>query len=138
MKNLIWKWSGSFDLLVHGLYIWYSKPMTRRVQKVAELLRQQLAEMIIGVIPEELGLITVTEVIVSADIKNATVYISCLEKTSQKEVLNKLKEKTPEFQHTLGKLLAMRYIPKLSFKVDRGLEQINRVEEILEKVKKDK
>lgn len=111
--------------------------MTRRVQKVAELLRQQLAEMIEGVIPEELGLVTVTEVMVSADIKNATIYISCLEKSSEKEILAKLKEETPDFQHTLGRRLKMRYIPKLSFKVDRGLESINRVEEILEKVKKD-
>ena len=112
--------------------------MMRRVQKVAELLRQQLAEMIEEVIPEELGLVTVTGVMVSADLKNATVYISCLEKSSEKEVLAKLKGETPEFHHTLGRTLEIRYTPKLSFKVDRGLEQINRVEEILGKVKKDK
>ena len=112
--------------------------MERRIQRVAELLKQQLSIMIKESLPEDLGIVTVTTVEVSGDIKNATVYVSCLEKTREREILKKLEEKIREFQHILGRNLKLRYTPKLTYKFDRSLEQINRVEEILEDLNKDK
>lgn len=105
--------------------------MTRRVQKVAELLKQQLAEMIKETLPEELGLVTVTEVEVSLDLKNALVFVSCLAKQNEEQVIKKLQEKTLEFQHILGRRLEMKYTPKIVYKIDNGIDKINRVEEIL-------
>src|SRR3990170_3243506 len=102
--------------------------MTRRVQKVAELLRQQLAIMVKETLPEDLGIVTVMDVQVSTDIKNAMVYISCLDEACQDEVFKRLTDKTKDFQHILGRQLQMRYTPKLTFKIDQGLEKINRVE----------
>lgn len=108
--------------------------MSRRIQKVAELLKQQLALMIIEVLPEELGIVTLTEIIVSKDIKNAQIFISCLESSSEAKVIKILVKKAKEFQHILGRKLQMRYTPKLEFKVDKGLGKVNRVEEILENI----
>lgn len=111
--------------------------MTRRVQKVAELLKQQLAIMVKETIEcgaDELGIVTVTDVQVSSDIKKATVFISCLDKTGEREVLKRLTAKTRDFQHFLGRKLEMKFTPKLEFKIDTGLEEINHVEEILNNI----
>lgn len=106
--------------------------MTRRVQKVAELLKQMLAGMIKANLAENYGMVTIIDVDLTADLKNAIIYISCLEKQYQDEVLRELNLRTKDFQHYLGRKLQMKYTPKLDFKLDRGLEKINRVEEILE------
>lgn len=110
--------------------------MSRRVEKVAKLLKQQMAIMVLETLPEEMGIVTVTDVEVSSDIKNATVFISCFDKTYEKDVKKRLEENSKEFQMILGRNLKMRYTPKLNFKIDQGLEKINRVEEILEEIEK--
>jgi ribosome-binding factor A len=121
--------------MAEAIKIWYSYLMVRRLERVAELLRQQLAIMIEETFPDEVGMVTVTDITLSSDIKNATVYISCFDKKSEVRVLEILNDKTKDFQRVLGRQLRMRYTPKLNFKFDKGLEKINRVEEILEGIK---
>jgi len=106
--------------------------MTRRVQKVGKLLKQILAGMIKANLTEDYGIVTIMDIDLTADLKNAVVYISCLEKQTENEVLKALEAKTKDFQHYLGQKLKMKYTPKLVFKLDRGQEKIDRVEEILE------
>ncbi len=105
---------------------------------MTKLLKQQLALMIKDVIPEEMGIVTITDVEVTADFKNATIFISCYEKKYEKAVFEKLNIETKNFQHILGRKLKMRYTPKLEFKVDIGIEKINRLDEILEDINKKK
>jgi ribosome-binding factor A len=109
--------------------------MTRRVAKVAELLKQLLAGMIKANLAEDYGMVTIIDVDLTADLKNAVIYISCLEKQYQDEVLKQLAAKTKDFQHYLGRKLEMKYTPRLEFRLDRGLEKVNRVQEILENLK---
>ena len=106
--------------------------MSRRIQKVAELLRELLALMVKEALPEELGLVTVIDVEVTADLKNAVVYISCFEKQYQDRVLRILTENVKNFQHILGRKLQIKYTPRLEFKIYAGLEKINRIEAIIE------
>ena len=105
---------------------------TRRVQKVSELLIQQVSELIRERISDEFGMITVTAVNVTDDLREARVFFSCLDESKQKEVLSALEAKTKEFQHILGRRLSMKFTPKLSFRIDEGLEKVNRIEELLE------
>jgi len=105
---------------------------TRRVQKVSELLIQQLSELIRESISDEFGMITVTAVNVTDDLREAQVFFSCLDESKQKEALSALEAKKNEFQRVLGRRLSMKFTPKLSFKIDEGLEKVNRIEELLE------
>ncbi|MBM2820591.1 MAG: ribosome-binding factor ribosome-binding factor [Candidatus Berkelbacteria bacterium] len=110
--------------------------MARRIQKVSELIKQQLAELIIQTLPENLGLVTLIDVHVTSDLKNAWIYVSCFDKSSEKETLKILSDHSKEFQHILGRKLEMRYTPKLEFMFDDSLEKINRVENILKEINK--
>lgn len=109
--------------------------MSRRLERVRELVKQEVAKRIIEVLPENLGVVTLQDAEVSEDIKNAEIYVSCLNRESEKEVLRILSDHAKEFQHELGKTLEMRYTPRLEFKIDHGLDKINRIEEILKDIK---
>ncbi len=104
------------------------------MEKVAELVRRQLCELFQETVPEELGLVTIMDVIVAADLKNAVVYISVTDKDKETRVLELLDGLKPEFQRALGKNMDMRFTPRLNFKIDDSTAEINHVEEILEKI----
>jgi len=108
-----------------------------RIQKVEELLRAQLSILIRQNLPEEFGIITVTNVAVTADLKQAQVHIVLVDKDQEKKVLTYLSQKTPIFQHTLGRTLSLRYTPRLNFNIDRSESKANRVEELLKEIDRD-
>lgn len=110
--------------------------MSRRIEKVSELLKQQLSIMVSRQFLNEYGIITISEVYISKDLKEARVYISCFDKKSEKIVLKKLQSWSVSFQNELMQKIVMKFIPKLSFKIDQSFESVNRVEEVLTNLKR--
>lgn len=108
--------------------------MSIRVQKVEELLREQVSVLIRDNLAEELGIVTVTDVTITSDLKQATVFIALVNKEAEKRVLKALIDKTPAFQHHLGRILKMRSTPRLTFKIDQSETKVDRVEALLEEV----
>ena len=108
--------------------------MTRRTAKVEELLREEISKLIQAKIPENLGIISVSRVLVTPDLKTAKIYVSAIFIDKEKEILASLKAKVSEFQGLIGKKVKLRYTPRISFEVDHSSDEIGRVEEILEKI----
>lgn len=108
--------------------------MSRRAEKVAELVKRLVSELIQEAISEEMGMITVMDVQISDDLRNAIIYICVAEKDNEAKVLEILEEKTSEFQRFLGKKLEIRFAPKLTFKIDKSLTEINHIEELLKEI----
>lgn len=104
--------------------------MSNRINKVNQLLLEELAKLI----REELGekLVTVLAVDTSADLKNAKVWISVFGQ-NEEEILKELEDKTVFFQSFLGKKLFIKNIPKLSFFVDKSSQRIAKIEQLLKK-----
>lgn len=111
--------------------------MNKRVQQVSKLLQREISDLIKENAPEELGMITVMEVFITDDLKDAKVYVSCLEKDKEKQILSFLAHKTLDWQYQLGRRLRLRYTPKISFQIDQSVEKINRIDELLAKVQKE-
>lgn len=109
--------------------------MNIRIRQVEELIREQIAFLIQAEIPEEMGMVTVTDTEVTADLKQAKVFITLVEKKHEQEVLQVLNKKSSFFQSMLGEKLAMRYTPRLSFLIDNSEGKINRIEELLGEIK---
>ena len=104
-----------------------SKP--DRMPRINELLKEELAQL---VQKETQGkFVTIISIETAKDLKNATVWISTLDK-NPKEIIEHLNDSTHEFQHELGQKLDLRYIPKLYFKIDKSGEHAQRIDEILE------
>ena len=91
------------------------KKNTNRMQKVEEEFKREIGK----IIDQELkntnitGLISVTKVKISSDLKNARVYISLLNCKSKKNTLEGLKNATGFIRTELAKRINLRYTPSL-------------------------
>lgn len=109
----------------------------RRMQRVDELLRQEIARLIaIEVKDPRVGFVTVVDARVSADLRHARVYVSVLGDEEEKlETLDALQRAGGFLRRRLGRLLDMKYQPELRFELDRGVERAARLEEILDRIR---
>jgi ribosome-binding factor A len=110
---------------------------SRRQHKIARVIRESVSKTILSGLndPRINGLISVTEVDVSPDMKNATVYLSImtLENRGQQRVFEAVCHATGHIQHQLGNELTGKCCPQLQFKQDekvkKTLETLRLIEE---------
>ena len=94
------------------------------------LLRETFYDQII-----ENNIITVTEVNVSPDLKNARVYIMPLGGENKSDGLVSLNRVNGRIKKLISKNINLRQIPKLQFKIDETFEYARNIENILQKIK---
>ena len=75
--------------------------------------------------------VTVTEVRISPDLKNATAYIMPLGGEQADEVLEALTRARPFVRKRLGRALHLRHIPKVDFQMDATFDQASKIETLL-------
>jgi ribosome-binding factor A len=112
----------------------------RRIDRIEEQLRIELSEIIEREIHDpRIGLVTVTHVKVSPDLRHARVFITVLGDADQrKKSLEGLRSAASYARHSLSKRLHhLRRIPELTFDYDEGLEKGMRIDELLEQIKHD-
>ena len=120
-----------------------SKAPTQRQLRVGEEIRHILAHSLSlrhsGDNLLDRSSITVTEVRVSPDLKNATVFIVPLGGQHFAEILASLKEMSWFFRKEVAQKLTTRVAPRLVFKADLSFDEAQRIESLLKsvKVKKD-
>lgn len=111
--------------------------MSRRSDKVGDVLRQEISTIILRRVHDpRVRFATVTSVDVSPDLRQATVKVSILgEGAARGECLEALRHATGFVRSQLARnLRTMRIIPDLSFELDRGAEYSQRIEELLEEL----
>lgn len=81
--------------------------------------------------------ITVSEVRVSPDLKNATAYVSAFGRDIE-EILPALNTEAQTFQREIAHKLKLRFTPRIRFVEDESFEKAHRIEEILHDLKKEK
>ena len=100
---------------------------SRRQQKVARVIRESVSKTILLGLsdPRVKGLVSVTEVDVSPDMKNATVYLSILtpENRGQDTIFEALCHASAHFQHQLSGELTGKCCPQLQFKQDQKVKK---------------
>ena len=80
--------------------------------------------------------ITITEVNVSPDLKNAKVYVMPLGGENKLNVLNSLNKATGRIKKIISNNISLRQTPKLIFKIDETFEYAKKINDILDKIKK--
>jgi len=120
-----------------------SKGPSQRQQRVAELIRHTLAEIITrGEIhsPELFRFMpSFNEVRMSPDLRLATIYVSSLGRKADTELLDVLKKHQKEIRHLVARRVNLRYAPDLRFRLDDTLDEVQKIEALLhsEKVRRD-
>jgi ribosome-binding factor A len=109
---------------------------TLRIERVRELLKRELGEIIRREIPVgDAGLITVNDVNVSADLHSATVYIGILGSAEQqKKALTELNRHRGHIQGLIGKAVILKYTPHLRFLVDESGPAASKVLKIIDEL----
>ena len=80
--------------------------------------------------------ITITEVNVSPDLKNAKIYVMPLGGKNKLNVLNSLNKVSGRFKKIISSNIGLRQTPKLVFKIDETFEYAKKINDILDKIKK--
>jgi ribosome-binding factor A len=109
---------------------------TQRQLRVGEEVRHALAEVLMrGDVPWPKGFnpsaVTVTEVKISPDLKNATVFVMPLGGEKLVETVKAMNEGVGFFRFSVGKAVPLRHVPKLRFVADESFEAAHRIEKIL-------
>src|SRR5215213_1236423 len=108
---------------------------SQRQLRVGEELRHTLAQLLR---PGELrdpalrdANITVTEVRVSPDLKNATAYVMPLAGAKADEIMTGLKRSAPYLKAMLARTVELRQAPNISFAYDTAFDSAARIAELL-------
>jgi len=111
------------------------KEPSQRPLRVGEALRHALSEILMrgDVRDPELreASITVTEVRVSPDLRNATVYVMPLGGTNAADMLQALRRAAPYLRRRVAQAVRLRFAPRLTFEVDTSFEHAAHIETLL-------
>ena len=96
----------------------------KRIGRINEEIQRELASLIPNVKdPRVSGLISVTAVDTTPDLRYAKIYISVLDKSDCAQVLKGLKSASGYLRRELGHALQLRYTPELTFVRDDSIDQ---------------
>ena len=104
--------------------------------RVAKLIKEELATLIQEKFPlKQYGLVTLTNVDVSPDLKNSTIYFTSLNnKKANSEITIELNQNAGHFRYEVSKILTSKTVPSLCFKYDQSMERVQRLNTIFELV----
>ena len=110
-----------------------------RVEKIQELIKQETSEIIMRELKDpRIGFVTVTEVDVSSDLRNAKLYVSILGSDKQIEDTWKgLNSSLGFIRRELAHRIRLKFIPDIKFLMDTSLEYSAHIQELLIKVQKE-
>ena len=111
---------------------------SHRMLRVRELLKREIGEILRRELPvDQAGLVTVNDVDLSGDLRNAKVYIGILGSPEQQRTgLGLLQQNRARIQGLMAKAVFLKYIPRLQFVIDDSVVRGNRVLAIIEDLEK--
>ncbi len=112
----------------------------KRSDRVSDEVRLAISEVLlknISIIKD--GLITITKVDMSKDLRYAKVLFSHIGTgVSSKELEKQLNYSKSKIRYYIGNLLETQYVPQINFEFDKKYEKSARIESLLSKIKKNK
>lgn len=111
---------------------------SRRAERVAEGIREEVARFLQTEArdPRLQGLVTVTAVDVTRDLRTAQVFVSIMGSDEEKaSTLEGLQSLAAHLRGMIARTLRLRFAPELTFKVDPSVERAARIETLLARLK---
>ena len=116
-----------------------SNSFSQRQLRVGEMVKQSLGQIFLrdeAKVPTiETKNITVTEVRMSPDLRNARAYVIPLGGKDTEKVVNVLTEFSYLVRKALSKKIEMKFLPKVSFVSDRSFDYAEKIEKLIQKNK---
>lgn len=97
---------------------------SNRIGRINEEIQRELSALIRSVKdPRVTGMVSVTAVETTPDLRYAKVFISVLDKSDCTQVLKGLKSASGWLRRELGRALQLRYTPELQFERDDSIDK---------------
>lgn len=104
-----------------------------RIGRINEEIQRELSALLRTVKDPRLqsGLVTITHVDTTSDLRLSKIYISALNKDQEKDMMKGLKSAAGYLRRELGAALRLRYTPELQFIADDSIQQGAHILEML-------
>ncbi|ULG75173.1 30S ribosome-binding factor RbfA [Macrococcus brunensis] len=107
--------------------------MSMRSERVGEQLKKELSEIINQKMKNpNIGFVTVTEVEVTGDLSQATVYVTVLGEEKERQKSLEALEKSKGFMRSeIAHRMDLRIVPELKFQYDESIDYGNKIERMI-------
>jgi ribosome-binding factor A len=111
--------------------------MANRSNRVAEQMKKELGEIIARKLKDpRIGFVTVTDVEVTGDLQQATVFITVLgDDRKRRETLKGLTQAKGFMRTEIGQRIRLRKTPELMFELDKSFDYGNKIDNLLKQIK---
>ena len=108
---------------------------SNRIGRINEEIQRELSSLIRTVKdPRVHGLVSITAVDTTPDLRYAKIFVSVLDKSDVKEVVKGLRSAGGYLRRELGRSLQLRYTPELPFVADDSIAEGAHILELIEKL----
>ncbi len=110
--------------------------MKNRQKRLGELLKHEISDMLLrGIKDPRIGFVSVTSVELTADLRQAKVFVSVLgSENERKSSLAGLRSAIGFIRHELGQRLQLKYLPEIIIEYDTSIEQGSRILALIDSV----
>ena len=115
--------------------------MSRRTERVNELLREEISGLLRTDLrdPRIGGIVTVTHVDVSPDLRHALAYVSVLGTDEERaSTLKALDHARPFLRRELSRRLTLRYTPDVAFMSDTSMAEAQEMTDLMRKTAEER
>lgn len=116
-------------------------PMSRRTERVNDMLREEISDLLRSDLddPRIGGIVTVTHVDVSPDLRHALAYVSVLGSDEVREsTLKALDHARPYLRRELSRRLTLRYTPDVAFLSDTSMAEAQVMTDLMRKTAEER
>lgn len=108
-----------------------------RMGRINEEIQRELSALLRTVKdPRVHGLVSITHVDTTADLRYAKVFVSVLDQSDSREVIRGLKSAGGYLRRELGRALSLRYTPELVFQADDSIDKGTHILKLLNDIDK--
>lgn len=108
---------------------------SHRLERVSHQIKDELSLIFLHKVQDKkFGLITVTNVKVTPDLREAKIYLSVFEKDMREELLLKVNEIKGLIRSELAQRIQLRFVPELFFFIDDTLDYVEKIEKLFKEI----
>ncbi|MCX7661949.1 MAG: 30S ribosome-binding factor RbfA [Candidatus Omnitrophica bacterium] len=111
----------------------------RRKEKLARALLKEINIIIHDALKDpRLGLVSITHIEISPDLRQAKVFFSVLGKDQDYRITHEILNSAKGFiRHMISQRMRLKYTPEIIFREDRSAEESIRIQEIINEINKE-
>jgi len=112
--------------------------MSHRIDKIEQLIKEEISMIFLYKLQDPaFGLLTITNVKVSPDLKLAKIYISVFHREKREAVLEKIMISAGYIRSELAHRIKIKFVPELKFFIDDTLDYVEKIEGLIKKIHED-